>query len=230
MKLIEIKSIEEKNYEGYVYDLKIEDDSSYNIDGIIVHNSGCLTSEKTAISYPSASLIEECYEISCTLNNPAKIIMDGGLKEERDIIKSFSLGADFCMSGGIFNKSLESCADTYLENENHGTYKTPGQKVNQYDEQIKTQFHFGTKFYKLFRGMSTKAVQKDMGKSDEELKTSEGIVKLNPVNYTLSGWVDNFESYLKSAMSYTNCREMNDFIGLREHVFISQNAFKRFNK
>jgi hypothetical protein len=194
----------------------------------IGNGSGCLTSEKTSISYPSASLIQECYDISCTLNTPAKIIMDGGLKEERDFIKSFNLGADFCMSGGVFNKSLESCADTYLENENHGSWKTPGQKINQYNEQIKTQFHFGTKFYKLFRGMSTKEVQKSMGK--EELKTSEGIVKLNPVKYTLSGWIDNFESYLKSAMSYTNCRTLNDFIGLNKHVFITQNAFKRFNK
>jgi len=194
----------------------------------IGNGSGCLTSEKTSISYPSASLIQECYDISCTLDNPAKIIMDGGLREERDFIKSFNLGADFCMSGGVFNKSLESCADTYLENKNHSSWKTPGKKVNQYDENIKIQFHFGTNFYKLFRGMSTKEVQKAMGK--EILKTSEGIVKLNPVKYTLAGWVENFESYLKSAMSYTNCKTIDKFIGINKHVFITQNAFKRFNK
>lgn len=39
MKLIEIKSIEEIEFNGFVYDLEVQDDHSYNIDGIIVHNS-----------------------------------------------------------------------------------------------------------------------------------------------------------------------------------------------
>lgn len=205
--------------------------SNLDVWGIRVgigNGSGCLTSEKTSINYPSASLIKECYDISCELNNPAKIIMDGGLKEHRDFIKSFSLGADFCMSGGVFNKSLESCADTYLENENHGNWKTPGEKINQYSEETKTKFSFGTKFYKLFRGMSTKEAQKSMGKTN--LKTSEGIVKLNPVEYTLYGWIDNFESYLKSAMSYTNKSKLEDFIGSQNYNLITQNAFRRYNK
>jgi hypothetical protein len=64
----------------------------WGIRTTIGNGSACLTSEKTAISYPSASLIKECYEISCTLKNPANIIMDGGLKDERDFIKSFALG------------------------------------------------------------------------------------------------------------------------------------------
>jgi len=225
-KLVDIKNLEKLKRNEIVYDITVKDDHSYTANNIIVHN--CLTSEKTSISYPSASLIKECYVLSRKLDKPAKIIMDSGLKEIRDFIKSYSLGANFCMSGGVFNKSLESCAPTYLENENHGAWKTPGQKVDQYDKNILTQFKFGTKFYKLFRGMSTKEVQKRMGKT--ELKTSEGIVKLNPVEYTLHGWVDNFESYLKSAMSYTGKKHIRYFIGRVKFNFITQNAFKRFNK
>ena len=224
-KLVKIDKLEQLTGNETVYDITVKDDHSYTANDIIVHN--CLTSEKTSISYPSASLIKECYEISKYTDNPAKIIMDGGLKEHRDFIKSYCLGADFCMSGGVFNKSLESCADTYLENQNHGTWKTPGEKVDQYSNQTHTNFSFGTKYYKLFRGMSTKEAQKAMGKTN--LKTSEGIVKLNPVEYTLSGWVDNFESYLKSAMSYTNSRNLQQFRGSKFNM-ITQNSFNRFNK
>lgn len=39
MKLIEIKSIKEIEFDGFVYDLEVKDDHSYNIDGVIVHNS-----------------------------------------------------------------------------------------------------------------------------------------------------------------------------------------------
>jgi len=194
----------------------------------IGNGGGCLTTQQLGIGYPMASLIKECYDISCQLDKPSKIVADGGFQKYSDIIKGLGLGADYIMIGSIFNKCLESCADTYLENQNHGNWKTPGQKVDQYDEKVNIQFSFGTKFYKLFRGMSTKEAQLAMGKTD--LKTSEGIVKLNPVEYTLNGWVDNFESYLKSAMSYTNKTNLKNFIGNVYFNFITQNALNRFRK
>jgi DNA polymerase III alpha subunit len=36
-----IKNIEKKQIKGNVYDLQVKEDSSYNIDGLIVHNSSC---------------------------------------------------------------------------------------------------------------------------------------------------------------------------------------------
>ena len=194
----------------------------------IGNGGGCLTTQQLGIGYPMGSLIKECYDVSCEIKTPAKIVADGGFQKYADIIKGLALGADYIMLGSILNKALESCADTYLENENHGNWKTPGEKVDQYDESTAIQFSFGKKYFKLFRGMSTKEAQKAMGKTD--LKTSEGIVKLNPVEYTLKGWTDNFESYLKSAMSYTNKTNIKDFNGGVKFNFITQNAFKRFNK
>ena len=82
-------------------------------------------------------------------------------------------------------------------------------------------------FKKSFRGMSTKEVQKKWGR--ENLKTSEGIVKTNPVEYTLGQWTENFTDYLKSAMSYTNSRTLDEFRE-SEFVFITKNALNRFNK
>jgi len=89
-------------------------------------------------------------------------------------------------------------------------------------------FKNGTKFFKKFRGMSTKEVQKKLG--NKILKTSEGITKMNPVEYTLEGWVENFTHYLSTAMSYTDKKDLDDFIGNVKYNIITQNSFKRFNK
>ena len=76
--------------------------------------------------------------------------------------------------------------------------------------------------------MSTKEVQKNWGA--EKTKTSEGVVRIRNVEYTLSQWSGNFEDYLRSAMSYTNCTTLEEFRGNIFLNAISEQAFKRFNK
>lgn len=76
--------------------------------------------------------------------------------------------------------------------------------------------------------MSTKEVQKKWGK--ENLKTSEGVVRVRKVEYTLNTWVGNFSHYLKSAMSYTNSNSLENFIGKARCNKITINSFKRYNK
>lgn len=153
-------------------------------------------------------------------NFNTKIIADGGFKNYDDIIKAIALGADYVMLGGVLNKTLESCSQTKL-------FKIfPLNDKNSKILWEKTPF-LRKYFYKNFRGMSTKQVQKKWGKT--KLTTSEGISKFNKVDYTLDGWVDNFKDYLKSAMSYTNSKNLEDFKG-SEFVFITQNALARFHK
>ena len=82
--------------------------------------------------------------------------------------------------------------------------------------------------YKKFRGMSTKEVQKKWGK--QILTTSEGVVRVRRVEYTLKKWVDNFEDYLRSAMSYSNAENLEKFIGQAKIIRISDNAYQRFKK
>ena len=48
MKLIEVIKTEEE-YCGKVYDLSIIDDNSYCVNGIIVHNCGCITDRKSVV-------------------------------------------------------------------------------------------------------------------------------------------------------------------------------------
>ena len=178
--------------------------------------AGCTTAANVSINYPLGSLISECYELRKQYNINTKIVADGGMRNYSDIIKALALGADFVMIGSLFNKSIESAGFSYLY----------GIKINDKIAEILWKYNFPIK--KKYRGMSTKAVQKSWGKT--ELVTSEGIIKYQKVEYTLSQWVENFKDYLRSAMSYCNAKTLNDFIGKANYVFITDSAKNRFLK
>jgi IMP dehydrogenase/GMP reductase len=194
----------------------------------IGNGAGCLTTVQTGVGYPMASLIHETAKIQQERNLHTKIVADGGFKKYADIIKALALGADYVMLGSILNKSLESTGETFEENVKHETWTEPGEKVDQYSKDVFNQFLSGKKYFKKFRGMSTKEVQKSLGKTD--LKTSEGISKMQPVEYTLNGWTENFKDYLKSAMSYTDCLTLGEFIGKVKFNKITKNSMERYLK
>ena len=162
----------------------------------------CTTSANTAIHYPMASLIMECRKIK---NNKWQypeykfpdIVADGGFQNFDQIIKALALGADWVMMGQIFAKADTACGKLH-------------KRIN-WKELIQFNFKKPFKYYREYYGMSTKKAQKEFG--GEGKKTAEGIVKLVEIEYTLHGWVDNFMSFLKSAMSYTNCKTLQEFIG-----------------
>jgi IMP dehydrogenase/GMP reductase len=182
--------------------------------------SACLTSANTGVHYPMGSLISECYKIKKENGYTTKIVADGGFRNYDDIIKALALGSDFVMLGSVLNKTLESCSETKLFNLIPLSYN---QSLYIWDNIPSLR----KCLYKSFRGMSTKEVQKKWGR--EKLKTSEGITKTNKVEYKLSSWVENFEDYLKSAMSYTNSKTLEEFKE-SETIFITENALKRYNK
>jgi IMP dehydrogenase/GMP reductase len=190
----------------------------------IGNGNGCLTTQQLGIGYPMASLIRECYYTSLTLEKPAKIVADGGMKEYSDIIKALALGADYVMLGSILNKCAESCGQSFLKGEGRPVAISTSEAINHFKRGDLGE----STIIKEFRGMSTKEVQKTWG--NEVLKTSEGVVRYRPVEYTLEQWVDNFESYLRSAMSYVNARTLEEFINNSEFINITNNAYNRFKK
>ncbi len=194
----------------------------------IGNGSGCSTSVHTGIGYPLASLIHDIHVEKGKHNMKyAKVVADGGIKKYADIIKVLALGADYAMCGGILNKALESAGNTYAANKKFEGYTVPGDQVDQYSDEVKTAFKMGSLFYKKFRGMSTKEVQAHLG---NELRSSEGVTRMIQVEYTIGGWVDNFKDYLSSAMSYTDSKDLTDFIGKPDWNLITQNSLNRFNK
>jgi hypothetical protein len=69
--------------------------------------------------------------------------------------------------------------------------------------------------YRLYYGMSTKMAQKLTGGNGTT--TAEGIAKPILVEYPIAKWADNMASYMRSCMSYTGCRTIDE---LREAKLI----------
>jgi IMP dehydrogenase/GMP reductase len=182
--------------------------------------SACLTAQNVGVFYPMASLILECSEISNKYGRKTKIIADGGFREYSEIIKALALGSDYVMIGGILSKCLESCSPSFIKRDDDFIQISEKDSISYFKE--------GGEIFKEYRGMSTKEVQRDWGKSN--IKTSEGITKYNLVEYTFESWIENFEDYLRSCMSYTNSKNLDEFIGKVKFVEISENSYKRFEK
>ena len=178
--------------------------------------NACTTAANIGVYYPMGSLITECREIKDYNGYETKIIADGGMKGYSDVIRALALGSDQIMIGSLFNKALESSGQDYFMKF----------KINR---QIADSFYkMRFPITKKFRGMSTKEVQREWGKS--KIKTSEGVIRYRKVEYTLSQWVENFTDYLRSAMSYCGAKNLDEFIGKVDYIQITENSRKRFQK
>lgn len=216
----------------------------YGVDYVrcsIGNGCGCITSSNVSVNYPTASLIDEIIKVkekiirrgNINVDKLPKIIADGGIRNYSDVIKALALGADYVMIGSIFSKMLESSAITFYS-DNNGTIN----RVNQFDDanilKINNKFfvedEFGNRFklMKLFYGMSSKRGQIDL--HSEKIKTSEGIEKVFECEYTMQTWVMNVEDYIKSAMSYTNNRTLEDFKTKCNLILCSKSAQESINK
>lgn len=188
--------------------------------------NACLTSSNLGLHYGVFSLLKEIYEIKKEINGKCKIIADGGIRGYRDIQKAL-VYADYVMIGNLFNKAIESNGKT-----TYGTFywNIRGKKIVR---PIKTLLYYGreiekenfNKVYKLlkenkvtvwkqFFGQSTKIAQKlinEKNNKDNKLKTSEGLIKYQKVEYDINGWAENETDYLRSVMSYTNSRTLEDY-------------------
>lgn len=184
--------------------------------------SGCITSSNTAIHYPMASLIKDCYkylsDYKWTVGNTnLKIIADGGIRNYSDVIKALALGADYVMIGGLFAECMDSNKDLYIQS--NGDY------VKANDEDLQKE---DTQLYHKFYGMASKE-----GMNDLHLKkhTAEGICKYIPIKYdSIDQWSENMADYLRSAMSYCNVKTLDKFINRPQCILLSNNAQNAINK
>ena len=205
---------------------------------------GCLSTSNTGVHWPMASLIDDIKKLKINVEHwhdqsgniyksVPKIIADGGIRGYSDIIKALALGADYVMIGSVFAKMFESASQKVYGamfgininsfrdlhyNGNHagweGTYK--GEKYN-----------IGP-VYATFYGMASREGQIAM--NGAKTKTSEGVKKSLEVEYTMQGWTENFIDYLRSAMSYTNNKTLEQFINETNLTVNSQNAVDVVNK
>ena len=192
---------------------------------------GCLSSSNVGVGYGIASLIDDIVQIRNSIftkeeiinGEYPKIIADGGIRNYSDVIKALALGADYVMIGSIFASMLESCGDTYINNN-----KFNNETIFTLDENEKREIIKNNKVYKNFYGMSTKKAQ--ILCHNENLKTSEGIECSLECKYTIKQWVENFIDYLRSAMSYTNCKTLYEFNNNVKLNLISESTQNSINK
>jgi GMP reductase len=219
-----------------------------NVDYIRVgigSGSNCVTSSNTGVHYPMASLINYCaYERANLLesgdfNNLPFIVADGGIRNYSDVVKAIGLGADYVMIGGLFTSLLESAADItgktfdgHIFNIGPNELCVNGKEINCWnintEEADKREAINRYILSKESYGMSTKKAQELLGGNAN--KTSEGCYKTVAVKYTLKQWTDNLVSYLKSAMSYTGSRDLNEFKTNAQFVVNTPNAINAVNK
>ena len=187
----------------------------------------CSTSSNTAIHFPVFSLLKEIYEVKKSIDGKCKIIADGGIHGFRDVQKAL-IYADYVMIGSLFNKAIESAGKT-----TYGTFywNVRGKKIAR---PLKTLFYFGREVpkekygevlslikqgkltvWKELYGMSSKIAQNIINQANsvetKKLKTSEGLLKYQKVEYDIKGWAENETDYLRSAMSYTNSRNLDEY-------------------
>lgn len=200
----------------------------------------CTTSSNTAIHYPVFSLLKEIYAIRKEIGGKCKIIADGGIKGFGDIQKTL-IYADYVMIGSLFNRAIESAAKTTY---GKSYFNVRGYKILR---PFKTLFTYGKEIpreefesvYKLVKsgklsvwkeyfGQSTKIAQAIVASANSQtlkaLKTSEGLFKYQKVEYDLKGWAENETDFLRSAMSYTNSYNLDEYKESR-WVRISQRRY-----
>lgn len=196
----------------------------------------CTTASNTGVHYPVFSLLKETYDIKKSINGKCKIIADGGIKDYRDIQKAL-IYADDVMIGSLFNKAIESAGKTtygasYFIIKGHKVLR-PIKTLFQYGRTVRPgRYWKEEKFNKLVDdikkgkivlwkecyGMSTKLAQQEINcasgstcNNTTKLKTAEGLVKRQKVEFSIKGWVENEIDYLRSAMSYTNSRTLEEY-------------------
>ena len=188
------------------------------------------TTANTGIFYPMASLLlhtKQCkahvidaIEHNTEYKSVPKIVADGGFNTFGDIIKALALGADYVMCGKIFAQTVEACGQIYRKYIN---------EVDLTEEQKPfVKYELGESYIDVrnYYGMSTKIAQKEFGK--EGNKTEEGIYSTLLITGHLDQWITEFTDYLKSAMSYTNHKCLNTFIGGVETEILSPTAIRTF--
>lgn len=219
----------------------------------------CLTSANNGIHHPMVSLLQELRLKKFSVQNSIeengrevtnwytgekhiketpyksipKIIADGGFNNFDQIIKALAIGADYVMLGSIFASCEEACGEEML-NYNCGIRYIPVDILQDSTDLKKAEIDitclpYGTPIrMRKYYGMSTKKAQTEI--SGEAHKTAEGIETFVPIKYKLSGWCDNFISYLRSAMSYCNSRTLDQFKQNAKIKLISNNSFNAYYK
>ena len=146
----------------------------------------CTTRIQTGHGMPTLNAVIDCYTrksamISEGVKEPALIIADGGIKNSGDVVKSLAAGADLVMLGSMLSGTKETPGKIILSNE--------GKKIKRYN------------------GMASKLAQKNWKGSYSSI---EGVSSYVPYKGTVSKVVGEIMSNVRSGMSYSGVRSLEE--------------------
>lgn len=161
----------------------------------------CLTRPVAGVGYPQLSAIIEC------AGNGVPVIADGGIAKSADLSKALAGGASVAMIGGLFA----------------GTDESPGTIVTKSNVN-----------YKFYRGMASIDAFSDRSVRTNEIAdlegyTPEGTETLVPYRGSVTKIIMNLVGGVKSAMTYLNARNLEEFRKNAEFVRLTE-AGKRESK
>lgn len=186
------------------YDIEVDcPTSSFIANNTIVHNSACTTRVKTGCGIPQLSAIMEVANHFKNHIHRPLIIADGGMKTSGDIAKALAAGADCVMLGGMLA----------------GTDETPGELIESWAD----SFAGIKQYHKKYRGSASKESYVDQGK-DASYITAEG--EAYTVNYKgpVKNILQDIEGGLRSALTYTGSKNIEEFQNNAEFVKITSNG------
>lgn len=178
LEFVEIQQLETRPYDNYTYDLEVEDDHSYNIEGIIVHNSVCTTRIQTGVGYPQLSAVIECADAVHGLGG--HLMSDGGCNTPADFAKAFGAGADFVMSGSFFAGHKQSGGEILTDVNGNTTMK--------------------------YYGMSSNTAQEKHNGGVNDYRSSEGRTVTIPYKGDVSGTCLNLLGGIRSTCTYVGAQ------------------------
>lgn len=181
-----------------VWDIEVDCPThSFIANNNIVHNSGsvCETRIKAGVGYPQLSAVLECADVAH--KNGGYLISDGGIVHPADICKAYAAGADFVMLGSMLAGHTESPGESILDKNDN-------------------------KKYKVFYGMASEnAVEKYNG-GFGRYRTAEGKVVKIKEKGSIEHTINDINGSIRSACSYTNSFDLNEFYRNSEFILVSQ--------
>lgn len=174
MKLKRISKIEKKSYSGKVYDLAVDENYTYNINGVVVHNSLCTTRVQTGHGVPNITSISDVVKVAQEYDIP--VMADGGIRSSGDIAKALAVGADNVMLGSLLA----------------GTQEAPGEIIEK-----------GKHLYKRYRGSASLETKATHSQEQRNVEGESTVIPFKGgVKFIINGLNDGIRSALSYSGSY----------------------------